>query len=244
MKKALFTILTLSIFYNLYSQDRLSVSINVAPILSNRFLKSKKDSVNKFVSSNDYIKGRDNQDRALLGFKAGINLIYRTSSNISIYSGITYLHQRVSHSLILPITRFETINGQLKLVMDKYGSYDANYNYLSIPVGVMIKVFNKDKFEIGFNGGLSFDYLISRKDINANVGVFPDQYESYVVKNFCTELTLGLESNYLVNKRMIMFFRPNFNYFLSPNLTDYNAISQNNYYFGLDIGLRYKINAR
>ena len=138
-----------------------------------------------------------------------------------------------------------TFQGRITYI-NSYYSYKVVNNFISIPIAFALKLFTIDKFALFADIGLSEDYLFSKKvpDFDFHLqgtNIYPD-YGITSYNKYSTESNLGLTVNYKFNEKMNIYLKPNFNYFITKNLVEYRSVRQNNYYFGLDLGIRVSIN--
>jgi hypothetical protein len=241
MKRLGILIMLIYGYNNLFPQDRISISFNFSPIVSNRILKTNVDSIRQNHSSTDsFIKDRDEVDKSQSGLKTGFNIFYEFDNGLICYSGLSYVFQRIKQSTIFPSGNY--IYGGS--IIPNYGngySLNTEFHYLSVPIGIKLKILTKNRIDIGINSGISFDYLIHSKSIvykdpNTNV-------DNVKYNNFTSEMDIGFDCDYLINDRLSVFLRPNFNIFIFPNLKDFDIIRQYNYYYAFDFGIKYKINS-
>jgi len=243
MRKLGIFILLIYSFSNLYSQDKISVSFNFSPILSNRILNSSVDTLPLLQkNTNTYINGRNKVDRSLFGLKMGFNLYYDLNTRFSIYSGLNYIFQRISQSTLLPIEYF-SINGyQISYSSNKFYSLkNSEYYYLSVPIALKYNFLNQKLLILSITSGLSFDYLIHSKLIDSgNTYTFDGNLK---INDVTSEFNIGLNCDYMINNNFDIFCKPNFNMFIIPNIVEYNKVRQYNYYCAFEIGIKYKINS-
>lgn len=213
----------------LYSQEKLSVSASINPIISNRNLLSLKNSVNRYETNDNYIKNRNAKDENLFGFKAEMCLNAYLNSRFGLYLGLGYTFQKIAHS-------FQFTPQSMYYIPD-FVSNVAKYQYLSIPIGVLINIKKLDKFTFAFHCGLALDYLIDKKDMDTELGVYTYSCNRYVIDS-----NFGIYCNYSFSNHLELLLKPNFSYSLTPNIVDFSAISQHNYCLGLEVGIKYKIN--
>jgi len=246
MKIIKIIILGLLIPFSVYPQSRFSISLSASPVLSNSALQTDKESdAIGGVTYKDMINDINDRDKYSPGFKIHLGINYYLNEKLSFNSGLNYLKQDLSQSNLDPPFSF---NYETNTINHSYGTSKISLNYISLPLGLCWDFVSKNKFLMGFNFGISEDYLMNKKTLNESSltytqnevsaeGIIIDSYMRYA-----SEVNLGLTMKFKVNQNTIFFTQPNFNYFFTPNLTRYIYINQNNYYFGIEFGFQYTMN--
>lgn len=234
--KLLILFLNIFLFSNiLFSQEKLSISVNICPILTNRSLITSDDYVSEYVTTNEYINGRNSMDYSLFGLKTGLDINTFLNDIFGFYLGFGYIYQKISHSYQFTPIEYN-MGGNVIVYRPEFQSYIASYQYLSIPVGIILNINTSKKFIFNIHFGAALDFLIHKQDMDTYTGIY-----TYTSNSFVTELNLGLNCAYRFNSRLDLLLKPNINYSISSNLVDYSVIYQHNYYFGVEVGLKYII---
>ncbi len=207
------------------------------------------------------ILARNESEKQRISSSAEITLNFKATSNIEIYSGVSYFNRRESmnyekevsktHENITSqkVTEYHPVYGpreitlydttyQTVTVKNNLGSNNS-YKHVSVPLGIRYTLYKKN---IGFylSGNVGLEVLTKTSG-----SVLDGDYNEVSLDNNFARTTLGTTMgigagvSYLLNDRFTALFEPRATIYLSPiNKTSY-PLNQWDQGYSLTIGLKY-----
>jgi hypothetical protein len=245
------TILTgLLISLSTLGQVSHSISFNLRPLISYRYLNSNDNGniKNKYIYFDaTQLKNRfDTLDQPM--FNYGIAFNYNLEmKKITLTTGIEYIRVGEFNEMTLMKGYTDTISGNIVHVYDGYGDFKFKYlyNYLCLPLKFSYKLIHKS-WEFSFQWGVNINFLIHYQTI------YPDNLnqlfaEPFIKPDITSEnkfvfgATGGISLTKQLNDKYSLTIAPDFFLQLTPSMTIEKELRQHNYYGGLNIGIKRKI---
>jgi hypothetical protein len=242
----------------LFSEPKFYVDAYVGPEYAQRRFKSGAENLSSVVAA------RDTTELTRFAVSTGLRTSVVFGSGLAFRVGVQYLQNNeafrfdsgdVRVRTFVEVRRnpngtIDTIAQTTEIIQGIFRRQRENrYRFFEIPVHVGYEIPVNRRLTLGVNAGVSFNIAAAYKVDYINLSLAPDSVRSgFGVANNVFKNQVGMSAlasisvNYAVSKRFSLIFEPHFRHYLKPlNLPNY-PIQQNYTFYGVQMGLRYRLN--
>ncbi len=196
--------------------------------------------------ANEYLKTKEENDKARFNYQAGFLLERKLNKNFSIVSGLGMAEIRFRELRVVTyLTPSESIGGSITISDKEYirkSSYDVTMTYLEVPLMLQYNL-HLNKLNIGLQTGMVYNFLT-----DANAAVYnSDTMNTCIVngpknKNLQKQvfyISGSLIAEYFPLKHISVFAGPTYRKALNSLYSEQYVLSQKPTFYGFTMGMKY-----